>query len=344
MGCFCFRILLRRSISVACNQKPPRCPGARCGVFPVHLHYTPAIKIPNRLRLSPAEDNLLGIYKQISLIFALGLCLSSTALLAADSTIVYPKVEADVPYDEVEALPFRPAEHRLAYGDDPLQYALLWNPLLADEMTPKALIVFIHGGCWLNAYDIEHSYALSTALSQEGYAVLALEYRRTGDNGGAWPGTFEDIRAGLAFTKELQSTDLNPLPVIALGHSAGGHLALLAGAQDASLKGVIGLAAITDIIRYAQGENSCEAATAEFMGGDFANRAAQYHAANPAEQKPHINAFLLHGSADAIVAPSQANLPGALTITLEGAGHFDWVHPGSPAFQTLLSTISATLQ
>jgi acetyl esterase/lipase len=287
---------------------------------------------------------LLGNSKHICRILALALFLASAPLLAADATIAYPDMAADVPYDAVEDLPFRPAEHRLAYGDDPLQYALLWNPILAEDMAPKALIVFIHGGCWLNAYDIEYSYALSTALSQEGYAVLSLEYRRTGDAGGGWPGTFDDIRAGFAFTKQLQSSDLNPLPVIALGHSAGGHLALLAGAQDASLKGVIGLAAITDIIRYAQGQNSCETATAEFMGGDFTDRAAQYHAANPAEITPHNNTFLLQGSADAIVSPTQANLAGALSIMLEGAGHFDWVHPGSPAFQTLLSTLSATLQ
>lgn len=287
---------------------------------------------------------MLGNSKHLLLLLTLALCLVSVPLLAAEATIAYPPVAADVPFDEVEALPFRPAEHRLAYGEDPLQYALLWNPVLPEGTTPKALIVFIHGGCWLNAYDIKHSFALSTALSQEGYAVLSLEYRRSGDTGGGWPGSFDDIRAAFAFTKQLQSGDLNPLAVIALGHSAGGHLALLAGAQDASLRGVVGLAAITDIIRYAAGDNSCETATHEFMGGDFASEAAQYHAANPVEHKPHRNTFLLQGSADALVAPSQADIAGALAITLEGAGHFDWVHPGSPAFQTLLSTLSATLQ
>ena len=185
---------------------------------------------------------MLGISTRNSLILALGLFLAPAPLLAAESesTIEFPAVAADVPYEEVEALPFRPAEHKLAYGEDPLQYALLWNPVLEQDATPKALIVFIHGGCWLNAYDIEHSYALSTALSQEGYAVLSLEYRRTGDAGGGWPGTFDDIRAAFIFAEQLQSSDLNPLPVIALGHSAGGHLALLAGAQEQNLKGVVG--------------------------------------------------------------------------------------------------------
>lgn len=287
---------------------------------------------------------MLGITKRFSRFLVLGLFLTTPPLLAADSTIAYPAVEANVAYDAVENLPFRPAEHRLAYGDAPLQYALLWNPILAEDTAPKALIVFIHGGCWQNTYTVEHSFALSTALSQEGYAVLSVEYRRSGDSGGGWPGTYDDIRAAFEFTKQLQSRDLDPLPVVALGHSAGGHLALLAGAQESSLRGVVGLAAITDIIHYAQGTNSCESAATEFMGGDFASRMTEYHAANPVEKRPHNNTFLLQGSADAIVSPTQATIPGALTITLDGAGHFDWLHPGSPAFQTLLSTISATLQ
>jgi len=295
------------------------------------------------LWLRPLEENLLRIAKHITRILAAGFLLAPVSLLAADSAITYAEVAAEVPYEKVAELPFRLAEHTLPYGEDPLQYALLWNPLLADDAAPKALIIFIHGGCWLNAYDITHTFALSTALSQEGYAVLSLEYRRTGDAGGGWPGTYDDIRAGFTYAQQLQANDANPLPVIALGHSAGGHLALLAGAQDESLQGVIGLAAITDIIGYAEGSNSCEIAAPEFMGGDFASKPAEYHAANPAERKPHANTFLLQGSADTIVAPAQANIPGALTINLEGAGHFDWVHPGSQAFQTLLSTLSAAL-
>jgi acetyl esterase/lipase len=50
-----------------------------------------------------------------------------------------------------------------------------------------------------------------------------------------------------------------------VGHSAGGHLALLAGGEIKRLKGVIGLAAITDIAEYAMGSNSCQKVTNNFM-------------------------------------------------------------------------------
>ncbi|MBU2099333.1 MAG: alpha/beta fold hydrolase [Gammaproteobacteria bacterium] len=228
----------------------------------------------------------------------------------------------------------------IPYGNDLLQFGLLWLPV--NERRPPAQIVFIHGGCWLDSYDVRHTYALSTALAQAGYAVWSLEYRRTGDNGGGWPWTFEDIKAGIAHVHP--APEFPDIPIIVMGHSAGGHLALLAGADDPTLKGVIGLAAITDLIEYGQGDNSCQTVVPAFMGGSYDNRRDDYHAANPAEKTPHPNTVLLHGSADDIVPVDQATIEGARTVMVEGAGHFDWVHPGTDAFRTLLTTLQEMLQ
>jgi dipeptidyl aminopeptidase/acylaminoacyl peptidase len=133
------------------------------------------------------------------------------------------------------------------------------------------------------------------------------------------------------------------MPTIVMGHSAGGHLALLAGALDPQLKGVIGLGAITDIVSYSQSEGSCQNAARQFMGGSFESRTADYQAANPAEKTPHPNTVLLHGSADEIVPLEQADMTGARTVIVEGAGHFDWTHPGTDAFQVLLQTLEDML-
>jgi len=72
---------------------------------------------------------------------------------------------------------------------------LLWLPAEGNKKQNN-LVVFIHGGCWLNAYDIKHSYALATALAQEGYAVWSLEYRRAAMR---WwmAGSFDDILSGI---------------------------------------------------------------------------------------------------------------------------------------------------
>jgi acetyl esterase/lipase len=259
------------------------------------------------------------------------------SLCAAD--VNYPPVAAEVSYDSVTALEFTPGS-RINYGSDPLQYGLLWLPEL---QMPRAVIVFIHGGCWLNAYDISHSFPLSTALVQAGYAVWSLEYRRTGDEGGGWPGSFEDIQAGITHLAEIEPQRLAQVPVILAGHSAGGHLALLAGAVQTEIHGVVGLAAISDITTYSSGGNSCETAAVQFMGGDAESRSEAYEAANPAQMLPHYNTVLLHGSADRIVPLQQAFVFGADTLIVQKAGHFDWVHPGTEAFGTLLTVLQELL-
>ncbi len=129
-----------------------------------------------------------------------------------------------------------------------------------------------------------------------------------------------------------------------MGHSAGGHLALLAASANPDVQAVIGLAAITDIIAYSRGTNDCQTATSGFMGGDYAAIPAAYDAANPAGKPTHATTILLHGDMDTIVPAGQAQLPGATTVIADGAGHFDWLHPDTGAYHLLLSTLEQYLR
>lgn len=259
---------------------------------------------------------------------------------------MYEPVDSNVSYGSVTGLDFTGADQKLVYGKDnpSLQYGLLWLPanLAEDEKAP--LVILIHGGCWLSEYDIQHSLPLSTALAQAGYAVWSLEYRRSGDAGGGWPGSFADVRQGVTFTSELEKYPVDLDRIVIAGHSAGGHLALLLGAEFQNVDGIIGLAAITDIIEYSKGQNSCQTATLKFMDGDYQARSGEYHAANPAEADLHKHTVLLQGTADRIVPPEQAQLSGIKSVEIESAGHFDWVHPGTEAFQLLLSTLEGMFQ
>lgn len=277
--------------------------------------------------------------------------------IRAPGNFCYVPSKSNVSYAEINQLHREAPNAQIFYGDAATQYAELWLPARPFSPAPPPLVVLIHGGCWLNAYDIQHTQALSTALRHSGYAVWSLEYRRTGDEGGGWPGTFGDIKLGIqaaldyvpendgsAKTPEY-SFDKNRIALV--GHSAGGHLALLAGAHfidSSAIRAVIGLAAIVDIAEYANGANSCETATWKFMGGKPMQRPKAYQAANPINQSPHPNTVLLHGSADAIVAPEQSErLKGVTRVLIDGAGHFDMVHPATPSFQALLKQLGTSL-
>ena len=83
------------------------------------------------------------------------------------------------------------------------------------------------------------------------------------------------------------------------------------------------------------------------MGGSPEERPAAYRDATvepsssgqrDAERR---RVHLLQGAADTVVAVEQAELAGAANAVLPRVGHFDWIHPGSRAFRTLLEVLLA---
>ena len=266
----------------------------------------------------------------------------SGATYAAESEVTYEPVVSNVNFDQVISLPFTASDRTIVYGDDPLQFGEVWSPV---GTAPRGLIIFVHCGCWLNEFDLQYSYAMSTSLAQAGYLVWSLEYRRTGDAGGGWPGSFTDIMQAVGHIETLAG--LNDLPTALLGHSAGGHLALLAGSElqgsSAEPELVIGLAAITDVVAYANGDNSCEVVTPDFMGGTPEQLPEAYSAATIVNKTLPANTWLLQGNRDAIVPALHTRLDGAGTVIMAGAGHFDWAHPGTAAFRELLALLDKQL-
>jgi acetyl esterase/lipase len=258
-------------------------------------------------------------------------------------------------FGEVQALPSREPDRVVRYGDQPGQDSEVWLP--SSPSGPAPLVFLVHGGCWLEAYDRSHLRPLAAALSERGYVVLLPEYRRVGQPGGGWPGTFEDIASAMDAIAGQPITGADLENSVLVGHSAGGHLALWAAGRDRIASGealyredpfmpraAIGLAAITDLEDYAGGDNSCQRVTPELMGGSPEERPGRYAQASPAALGTSIPTVLLQGSADAIVPPGQAHaLPGADVRLVEGAGHFDLVHPETPAFGILLAVLEQVL-
>jgi acetyl esterase/lipase len=268
------------------------------------------------------------------ILIAASLLLSTAPLAAAN----YPPVAGNVSFDAVLALPASKPVGTIRYGDAETQFAELWLP---EGEAPAPTVVFIHGGCWLNAYGIDHSRALATALTWAGYAVWNVEYRRVGDPGGGWPGSFEDVQAALATLAALNNARLDLSRLVFAGHSAGGHLALLAG-QDPSAGlsplGVIGLAAITDMATYAEREGGCNQAGKQFLG----EAGADDDAADPSARPAPPGTLLLMGTEDRIVP---YELPSLKPHTLVGlpAGHFDWIYPGTTAWDRFVLELARVM-
>jgi acetyl esterase/lipase len=262
------------------------------------------------------------------------------------------------------ALPRPAPDRRLEYGLGQLHFGELRLP---SGPGPHPVAIVLHGGCWLAAYDLGYVSGLAAALAEAGVATWSVEYRRVGDEGGGWPGTLADVAAAAdALRRIAPDHDLDLGRVVALGHSAGGHLALWLGARSGlpaddplrgvaplPLRGVVGLAAIPDLEAYAA-PSGCGAAVPGLLGGEPAAVRERLERASPAEMLPlGVRQVLVIGTLDPIVPAQQANGYAAAARRagdeveireIEGAGHFELVDPAHPAFAVVRAAVRDLLR
>jgi len=240
------------------------------------------------------------------------------------------------------ALPLPDAVVRYAAHDDGLVDVHL--PLPGSE--PAPLVVLLHGGFWKQAYDRKHTRAVAAALAGAGYVVATPEYRRVGGAGG-WPTTLEDVDAAVgALPALLARLGVATAGLTAVGHSAGGHLALWLANQGHDLDRVVGLAPVGDL-RAAARERLGDGATQALLGGEPEEHPERYDAADPAVRladRPACEVVLAHGSDDDVVpvANSQgvaAAHPFVDLRVVEGADHFDLMNPTSAAWPVVLESL-----
>ena len=115
------------------------------------------------------------------------------------------------------------------YGDDPHQVIDVWVP---TDRAPHPAVLMVHGGCWTTAIaDRTLMNWVAEDLRRAGVLVWNIDYRGVDRPGGGYPGTFADVAAAAdALRSNAGRFGIDPEHVVAVGHSAGGHLALwLAG-------------------------------------------------------------------------------------------------------------------
>ncbi len=242
---------------------------------------------------------------------------------------------------------WRRADAVHAYGLDPSQVAELFLP---ETDGPHAVVVVVHGGYWRARYDRSLMTDLCLDLAAHGLAAWNLEYRRIG-GGGGWPETFLDVAAGVDALASLEAP-LDLENVLAVGHSAGGHLAFWASARPTLPPGAPGAdpkvriaaavsqAGILDL-RLAAALEPSAGPTAAFVG-DPGARADVYELASPRARVPlGIPQLMLHGDRDETAsirisesyaaAASEAGDPCELRVLPE-TGHIEHIDAGSDAW------------
>ena len=244
----------------------------------------------------------------------------------------------------------------ITYGESDQQFAQLRSP--ADD-GPHPLLFVIHGGFWQNRYDLSHISHLCAALTDIGFVTCSLEYRRIGDRGGGWPGTFLDV--SLAVDRILEGVSSNPridlTRIGVIGHSAGGHLALWLACRNNVPRSspihyngrnhvlrAVSLAGVSDL-REAWGEKLGSGAVSRFIGGSPDQFPERYEAGSPIELLPSgADLIVVHGAGDDVVPVSQSERfiekaerlgDHPRLVRLDGVGHFELIDPESDAWASV---------
>jgi acetyl esterase/lipase len=259
--------------------------------------------------------------------------------------------------------PSPPPDITLRYGpaDDHIaDLRLPSNP----GTSPAPLVLFLHGGFWRAQYDRLHTGSLTSALATAGYLVCTPEFRRTGQPGGGWPGTFDDVARAVDTLPALIATTLGSPPgnLLLSGHSAGGHLALWAAARPRipatspwhatthPWPAVVALAPVSDLVAC-HTQRLDDGAADDLIGGSPDRYPDRYALADPAALIPlGTPVHIVHGSRDDRVPASmsrdyaaRATAAGDKVVLdeLPGCGHFELIDPLSSAWPAVLAAFRA---
>ncbi|MFF5794527.1 alpha/beta hydrolase family protein [Paeniglutamicibacter sp. NPDC012692] len=176
--------------------------------------------------------------------------------------------------------------HDITYGPEPDQHIQCHAP--SGTTTSKGLAILVHGGYWRSRFTASLMDAMVSDLLDGGWAVANVEYRRGSENS-TWPEPAEDVALAI---ETLANSQWAGGPRIAIGHSVGGQLALLA---NAGVDAVVALAPLTDITRT-RAEGLGDGAVSEYFGNA---EPATYRGASPIHQLPLTAPVLVvHGVQD----------------------------------------------
>ncbi len=248
----------------------------------------------------------------------------------------------------------------IAYGDKPMQAVDLWLP---DGNGPHPTVLMVHGGCWQTEIaDRRIMNWIAEDLRRRGVAVWNIDYRGVDREGGGYPGTFLDAAAAAeALRAHAPRHKLDLSPLVAIGHSAGGHLALwLAGRSrlppssplrtetPLPIDTVISLGGLPDLEEAARppGSGCGTDVVSRLTGGHFTDTSV------PRLAPLGVRQVLINGRQDRIIptsyaesyaAPMRAAGDKVKVRLLDRTGHVELIAPDTAAWAAAVEEIEAAL-
>ena len=203
----------------------------------------------------------------------------------------------------------------------------------------QPLAIVLHGGFWQAGYTRRNTTALAVALVESGWSSANVEYRRLGP--GAYRPMLDDVAAARRSLVGFH-------PVVAVGHSAGGHLALWLGAEGL-VDACVALGGVCDLAEAAHAELG-ERAVQELLGGSPEEVPEAYEVADPGAHLPlGVPQLLIHGVGDDRVPLSHAQAYAAQAraagddcrVVELAAGHFEPIDPRSSVWPHVLGAVDS---
>ncbi len=243
------------------------------------------------------------------------------------------------------------AVDRMQWGAEAWQFADLYmpddpSPFQRDEGVP--CIMLIHGGFWKEKYTLDLMKPIALDLADAGIATWNIEFKRWGDSEeGVWMDTLSDVMRAWGQLALLPSIDI--MRSMVMGHSAGGHLALmLASVAERKPWLAIAQAPIADIIAADNAQLSDEGdAIRRWIGSTPDTSEEIWAKLNPVNNTPESTVILFHGEEDADVPKSQSETYARVmnargcdiqTVYLPG-DHYSIIDAASDDWLVQLSTI-----
>jgi len=234
---------------------------------------------------------------------------------------------------------------RFDYGLGPDQFG---DFIAARTPAARGTVVFVHGGVWRAGRGWDGPDAVIDRLAALGWHVWKVQFRGVGAGGG-WPQTGEDVVAAVRFLPTFSAqTGIALGPIVLVGHSSGGQLAVRALAEVGDLvAGAVSADGVLDL-RAAEAAGLGAGGIPEFLGGSSTDLPDGYRSADPlrniAAESP---VRLVHAEDDAAVpvAQSEAYLQAARSagqdaeLVLTPGEHTSALDPGSAAWAAVLTAI-----